>query len=327
MDSADFVNFNLWRPGSTGSYSLKANNTSGLDAAGPYSLATGYNTSASGSASSASGQQTTASGAEAHAEGMVTTAGGNFSHSGGNWTTANGNAAFVHGDSSDANGDNTIVLGKFITEDSANTTSVDHLRIKRVKTQTSVNNLGVDANGYVVVGSASGGLPLPPYYADSIAIAVNSYKIYDGVNFIFFDKVSKVLDLFTTGANALVGLDTDHTSLMMKESDSTCVIQAVNGLILSDGNLRINTAGKGINIKEGANARMGRSTLSSGTVVVSTNKVTANSEIFLTYQQLGTITAPVGLAISARTPGVSFTILSGNLIDTSIISWLIVEPN
>lgn len=91
-------------------------------------------------------------------------------------------------------------------------------------------------------------------------------------------------------------------------------------------NLKIVTVGKGLYIKEGSNATMGVATLSSGTVVVSTTAVTANSRIFLTHQTLGTITVPVGLAVSARTASTSFTILSGNLTDTSVVAWMIVEP-
>jgi len=79
-------------------------------------------------------------------------------------------------------------------------------------------------------------------------------------------------------------------------------------------------------IKEGANAAMGVAVLSSGTVVVSNTLVTANSRIFLTAQNLGTITVPVGLVVSARSAGSSFTILSGNLADTSTIAWEIKEP-
>jgi hypothetical protein len=90
--------------------------------------------------------------------------------------------------------------------------------------------------------------------------------------------------------------------------------------------LAFQTAGIGIRIKEGSNARMGVSTLSSGTVVVSNSSVTANTRIFLSHQSLGTITVPVAVAVSARSAGVSFTILSGNLVDTSVIAWLLVEP-
>ncbi len=93
-----------------------------------------------------------------------------------------------------------------------------------------------------------------------------------------------------------------------------------------NGDVTLGTAGNGLYIKEGSNATSGVATLSSGTVVVSTTKVTANSRIQLTPQALGTITVPVGLAVSARTAGTSFTILSGNLADTSVVAWVIIEP-
>lgn len=92
------------------------------------------------------------------------------------------------------------------------------------------------------------------------------------------------------------------------------------------GNLKLGTAGNGILIKEGTNATMGVATLVAGTVVVNTTKVTANSRIFLTGQNLGTITVPVGYAVSARTAGTSFTILSANVADTSSVAWCILEP-
>jgi hypothetical protein len=71
---------------------------------------------------------------------------------------------------------------------------------------------------------------------------------------------------------------------------------------------------------------MGVATLVGGTVTVATTAVTANSRIYVTGQNLGTITVPVGYAISGRTAGADFTILSANALDTSDVSWMIVEP-
>lgn len=91
-------------------------------------------------------------------------------------------------------------------------------------------------------------------------------------------------------------------------------------------NLKLDTVGKGIYVKEGTNATMGVVTLVGGTKVVSTTKVTANSRIFLTAQSLGTVTIGQGLSVSARTPGTSFTILSQSAVDTSVVGWIIFEP-
>lgn len=92
------------------------------------------------------------------------------------------------------------------------------------------------------------------------------------------------------------------------------------------GHIAIITAGYGLQVKEGSNAKMGTATLVTGTKVVSTTAVTANSRILLTVQSLGTISAPVPIAVTARTAGTSFTITSSDATDTSVVAWMIVEP-
>ena len=71
---------------------------------------------------------------------------------------------------------------------------------------------------------------------------------------------------------------------------------------------------------------LGVATLVDGTVTVSTAKVTTNSRIFLTVQSLGTVTAPVAIAVTARTASTSFTITSADATDTSVVAWQIIEP-
>lgn len=94
---------------------------------------------------------------------------------------------------------------------------------------------------------------------------------------------------------------------------------------LDDADLRISTAGRGLNIKEGSNARMGSVALTAGAATVSTTEVSANSRIFLTSQADG---GTVGfLRVSARTAATSFTITSSSGSDTSTVAWLIVEPD
>ena len=91
-------------------------------------------------------------------------------------------------------------------------------------------------------------------------------------------------------------------------------------------NISITTAGKGLQIKEGSNAKMGTSTLVAGTVTVSNTSVTANSRIFLSIASLGTVTIPTAVAVTATSVGTSFTITSANAVDTSVINWQIFEP-
>ncbi len=79
-------------------------------------------------------------------------------------------------------------------------------------------------------------------------------------------------------------------------------------------------------IKEGSNATLGIATLSSGSVVVSNTKVTANSRIFLTVDG-GTLTNVGTPRVSTRSAGTSFTIVSSNVLDSSDVAWVIIEPN
>ena len=94
-----------WISGSTGLYSLKTINTSGLDATGNYAIASGYNTLASGNQSSAEGEDTVAQGKASHAEGRDTVAGNDYSHAEGHDTTASGIASHAEGNGTIAEGD------------------------------------------------------------------------------------------------------------------------------------------------------------------------------------------------------------------------------
>lgn len=88
--------------------------------------------------------------------------------------------------------------------------------------------------------------------------------------------------------------------------------------------LKLGTAGGGIAIKTGTNARMGTSTLVGGTVTVNNTSVTANTVIMAFCQaQAGT---PGFLRISTRVAATSFTILSSSGTDTSLVGWILYEP-
>jgi hypothetical protein len=68
----------------------------------------------------------------------------------------------------------------------------------------------------------------------------------------------------------------------------------------------------------------GTATLATGTATVSTNKITANSIVFLTGQSTG---GTAGfLRVSARTAGTSFVITSSSGTDTGLVGWIIFEP-
>lgn len=103
-------------------------------------------------------------------------------------------------------------------------------------------------------------------------------------------------------------------------------ITSTTGNITSTaGDVIISTAGKGLQIKGGSNAKIGTSVLVGGTVTVSTIAVTANSVVFLTVQVAGGTTG--NLSIGTVTAGTSFVINSTSAIDTSTVGWVIIEKN
>lgn len=95
---------------------------------------------------------------------------------------------------------------------------------------------------------------------------------------------------------------------------------------VSQGSLAVTTAGQGLQVKEGANAKMGTAVLNGVTeVTVATTAVTASSRILLTVQAPG---GTIGGAayVSSRVPGTSFGIKGLVALDTSTVAWMIVEP-
>lgn len=95
-------------------------------------------------------------------------------------------------------------------------------------------------------------------------------------------------------------------------------------LSLLSASLDIATAGQGLQIKEGANARMGTAVLVAGTVTVNNTTITANTRVFLTAQVLGGTAG--ALRLGTVIAGTSFVINSNNAADTSTVAWLLVEP-
>lgn len=90
------------------------------------------------------------------------------------------------------------------------------------------------------------------------------------------------------------------------------------------GSFSVTTAGQGLRVKEGSNAKQGTATLSAGTVTVSNTSVTSSSRIFVgTATPGGTVGAPF---VSSVTAGTGFTIKSTSSTDTSVVAYEIFEP-
>lgn len=93
------------------------------------------------------------------------------------------------------------------------------------------------------------------------------------------------------------------------------------------GDFAVMTAGKGFKVKEGANAKMGKSTLVAGKVVVANTSVTSSSRIFVQRTGAGAGAHPGPLAIVDQKAGVSFTVENtASNEDTDEVNWIIFEP-
>lgn len=122
----------------------------------------------------------------------------------------------------------------------------------------------------------------------------------------------------TTSNTVVLGRTTDVTVIgATGNSAGGCKLQVT-------GHVAVLTAGNGLRVAEGSNAKQGTATLVAGTVTVANTSVTANSRIFLTSQVDGG--TPGFLRVSARTAGTSFTITSGSATDTSTVAYEIFEP-
>jgi hypothetical protein len=122
-----------------------------------WSHAEGGSTLASGSGSHAEGLATIASNLASHSEGYLTIASGGYSHAGGYESEASGLSSFIHSKNSLVSGDRSVVIGgQNITGTTDDTVYVPYLNISLLGTGTSINNLGIDVNGFVVTGTTGG---------------------------------------------------------------------------------------------------------------------------------------------------------------------------
>lgn len=128
-----------------------------------------------------------------------------------------------------------------------------------------------------------------------------------------------------TFSRLLLGTD---GSVKMSSGSATADVSLIRGapnlMNLSLADLGVSTAGRGLRVAEGANAKQGTAVLVGGSATVADTAVTASSRIFLTSQLDGG--APGFLRVSSRIAGTSFTITSSSGTDTSTVAYEIFEP-
>lgn len=100
------------------------------------------------------------------------------------------------------------------------------------------------------------------------------------------------------------------------------ITATLGDITATNGNLIAGTAGKGLRIKEGSNARSGSLTLVGGTITVANTSVTATTRIILSKITNGGTAGNITVTRSANT---SFTVTSSSGTETSTFDYLLVE--
>lgn len=92
----------------------------------------------------------------------------------------------------------------------------------------------------------------------------------------------------------------------------------------TEGTLYSRQTGKGLSIQKGTGTLAGNAVLVAGTVTVTNANITADSIILLTRKTAGGVIGDLTYTLSA---GASFTINSANALDTSTVSYFIIQTH
>ncbi len=128
-----------------------------------------------------------------------------------------------------------------------------------------------------------------------------------------------------TGNTAVTGTLTTSGAITATTGNITA---AAGNLVATLGNLNLNGVSSKVNVSVAAPATASAGTtaaLTAGAIVVATTAITASSLVFFATNTLGTVTVPQAYRVSARTPGVSFTIQSQDATDTSTVNYWIIN--
>lgn len=248
---------------------------------------TQWNNANIGTDSVAFGQNNTASGSGSLCAGSGGIASGSYSVTIGNGNSSSANAAMCFGTNCIASATGALAVGDFSEASGA----------------YSFAQGSASASGdYSVALGASTASAFGAFAAGVSSVASATSAISMGTGY-----TNSVANSFALGWSAAASLTVNTTNLV------------------ANTNVKLNTVGNGVYVKEGTNATSGVATLSGGTVTVNTTKVTATSRIQITIQG-GTLTNVGSTYVASRIAGTSFTIASTNILDASDVAWLIIEP-
>lgn len=184
----------------------------------------------------------------------------------------------------------------------------------------ALSNLSAVSINTALIPQGDGSLDLGSLDNHFATAYISGMKLGIPSGFVDVGNLSQDGSAFKVGANRPFDL-TLYTSY---SNQNINLNPASGGSVQINSDIIINTAGSGIRIKEGSNARMGTATLVAGAATVSNTSVGSNSRIFLTSQEDGG--TPGFLRVTAITAGTSFAITSSSNADTSIVAWFIVDP-
>lgn len=138
----------------------------------------------------------------------------------------------------------------------------------------------------------------------------------------------------TFSGNTIAAIGTDaNIGLTVTPKGNGDLTVTTGDVIASNGNLVASTAGTGLILTEGANARMGTATLVAGTIAVANTSVTANTRVYICRTSAGGVPGALGSLIVTKTAGVGFTIdaispadgVTPVNTDVSEVDWILVE--
>ena len=172
-----------------------------------------------------------------------------------------------------------------------------------------------DSSGRVGIGRTSAG----EIFETNRALSVHgSLQVITGSRFSL-DYSSNVSRLLAFGSATGT---TGSFSFYQASSDNSVSRTAMD--IDSSGQVILQTAGRGLSIKEGSNCKQGTATLVAGTVTVSNTSVTASSRIFISRSTAG---GTLGHLSYTKSAGASFTVTSTSATETSSFDYEIFEPS
>lgn len=219
-------------------------------------------------------------------------------------------------------------------DNAANSTAAGSLTIRGGEKSAGTGN-GGDLT--LAPGTSSGGTPGSVLVKDSAgvnAINAETKELRDSLG-VVLDWTNYVLRDASTGFNALdwsakilydvangISINWDGRSLLFPNGVEALKWDT-NDIVVVNRDLSIAVAGRQVFVQEGVNSLSQTCTLVAGTCTISNANITANSRIQCTGQSDGG--TPGFLRVSTRSNGVSYTVTSSSVADTSLVACFIVE--